>query len=662
MKLILLLATFFLAINGLEAQQLTGYTYTNSSNDLMVDQHHIWVATRGVLLQYTKKGKLVKQHTVLDGLQTNQVTLAKGLSGETVVQACHDCTILYLKDNKWIPYLVEGKTVEGRLLNIDHVFAYRGDQFKVYYRVAVNGKLKSYNTNQRHLSNTEAIAVGNQNDLWMYLENNKIGRHNGKLMEVIDLPPKYNYKHNDNKYYIRQMVVDDNGLVHLLQQYEKEVLTYDPSRKKWSTRIDLSGSSASNLWLDSKGNLYFRDYHDVIYKLPNLPTKNSIGDAEVLLNTENKISEMAADPTGAIYFHDDEQRLVYCYANNKMTTIKLELPPNGMSESESKQLIQDSKGNWYTDDGLLLEFKSVDFKLRRVPFSSDWQHVNLIEGRNKALYCNGNDGVYVKQLNAPEWTKLDFAGVRVVHIYFDTATQNMYFLTNQGEMISEDSSGKITRKQLFDQKLERTLSIHNIHWTDKGGFWIVADKNLYYGVLDSKEPLRSIRSVSTNFVHFLGTKNGDIWLHESNKLGCWNGKEWTYFEEDNSPVLGGLSYKDRHGVRGMIELPNGNIVLQNRAGIHQYDGKQWTSKAIWQTLFVPQRINQYLTRNGGLYLDKKGRMWVNTYDGAIYRCDNNDCQPILKDTQVFISYISEDEDGGIWFLLEDQEMFLHYQD
>ncbi len=159
--------------------------------------------------------------------------------------------------------------------------------------------------------------------------------------------------------------------------------------------------------------------------------------------------------------------------------------------------------------------------------------------------------------------------------------------------------------------------------------------------LDSKKTDIQIGEYVTSITEDV---NGNLWFGTINKgIAVYNGHTLTYYTKEN-----GLP---SNRVIGMLEDAKGTNWLITGAGLTAYNGKGFTN---------------YTTNNGlnsnsisNLFIDSKGIFWVGTWEG-VYTFTQEKFTPfplpkpkvqtpINPDTENWITDITEDSKGNIWF-------------
>jgi ligand-binding sensor domain-containing protein len=137
---------------------------------------------------------------------------------------------------------------------------------------------------------------------------------------------------------------------------------------------------------------------------------------------------------------------------------------------------------------------------------------------------------------------------------------------------------------------------------------------------------------------------GNLWFGTNgNGIARYDGEKLYYFTtKDGLP-------SDR--VTGIIEDSNGIYWLKTGEGVSKYNGKNFTN------YLVGKDINSNVISN--LLIDNKNVFWVGTWNG-VFKFDGEKFHPfsvpfpkvdtkINEDTKYWISGISEDAEGNIWF-------------
>lgn len=138
--------------------------------------------------------------------------------------------------------------------------------------------------------------------------------------------------------------------------------------------------------------------------------------------------------------------------------------------------------------------------------------------------------------------------------------------------------------------------------------------------------------------------NGNLWFGTLDKgIARFDGNELKYFTtKDGLP-------SDR--VTGIMEDSSGTFWLPTGEGVSKYDGKKFTNYIV-----VDDFGSNVITK---LFIDSKNVFWVGTWNG-VYKFDGETFHQfsvpypevdtkINEDTKHWVSGISEDAEGNIWF-------------
>ncbi len=137
---------------------------------------------------------------------------------------------------------------------------------------------------------------------------------------------------------------------------------------------------------------------------------------------------------------------------------------------------------------------------------------------------------------------------------------------------------------------------------------------------------------------------GNLWFGTNgNGIARYDGKNLNYFTTND-----GLP-SDR--VTGIIEDSNGIFWLHTGEGVSKYDGKNFTNFLVGDDF-----SSNVITK---LLIDSKNIFWVSTWNG-VYKFDGQTFQKfsipypevdtkINEDTKYWVTGISEDPGGNIWF-------------
>lgn len=138
---------------------------------------------------------------------------------------------------------------------------------------------------------------------------------------------------------------------------------------------------------------------------------------------------------------------------------------------------------------------------------------------------------------------------------------------------------------------------------------------------------------------------GHLWFGTLEKgIARYDGKELSYYTtKDGLPS---------NRVTGITEDAKGVYWLQTGAGLSRFDGKTFTNFLVKENDFASNMLSQLL-------IDSKGTFWVGTWSG-VYKFDGKKFQPfsipypkidttINEDTKGWITNITEDVEGNIWF-------------
>ena len=138
---------------------------------------------------------------------------------------------------------------------------------------------------------------------------------------------------------------------------------------------------------------------------------------------------------------------------------------------------------------------------------------------------------------------------------------------------------------------------------------------------------------------------GNLWFGTLGKgIAKYDGKELKYYtKEDGLPS---------NRVTSVREDANGVYWFNTGEGISKFDGQKFTNFRIKANDFSSNMVSQF-------FIDSKGKYWIGTW-GGVYQFDGNKFTPfsiphpeietpINEDTNNWITEITEDNQGNIWF-------------
>ncbi|MFK7809856.1 MAG: two-component regulator propeller domain-containing protein [Saprospiraceae bacterium] len=156
---------------------------------------------------------------------------------------------------------------------------------------------------------------------------------------------------------------------------------------------------------------------------------------------------------------------------------------------------------------------------------------------------------------------------------------------------------------------------------------------------------------------------GNLWFGTLEKgMARYDGTELKYFTtKDGLPSNRAVS---------LIEDSKGVYWLGTGEGLSKFDGQKFTNFIIKKDDWRSNMVNQ-------LFIDSKGQFWIGTW-GGVYKFDGKEFTPfpipypevktiINKDTKDWITEITEDAEGNMWFARDgygackfDGESFVYF--
>lgn len=490
------------------------------------------------MLELDLDGKLIKKHTVLEGLNAASVRkVLKDEHGNLCIETrgLEYNTQIY-KDGKWVGYngftsrrvelINQGNNLLGYLDNSnDSICVKTKTGWKSYWHVNDGVGIKNN------------VVYDNDGNLWVGRQGGviKYGRGNAKYYDFVP-------QHNTN---CGPMLKDKNGVLWIFSFYVHGWLQYDKEKDNWlkcDSDVCQEIGFASLGYVDAKQNLWFVNgnkkmlYHYDGQALKNIkiPIENDYRST-----SPSGISTITEDTEGNIWLASYQGKL---YQYNGQDWTVMDLPNRTALDRRIDLVFKDKKSNiWMiADKGIcsIGQDKKQVFGKKSLCLKEDrgiQRLRNPIEGAAGNFYFTPGAGVCQYNPSNQEWDYyLDQYNVRSV--YYNNSTQEMNYLTDKGFLIQESADGKRTyHNVLTEAKDKETLSGSDCYWDKKGGLWFWSIEKLYYWtptnllVFDSSNmPLE----YTPNWI-FEDSK-GRLWMNIKEGVACWDGKRWEVFNRENS--------------------------------------------------------------------------------------------------------------------------------
>lgn len=131
--------------------------------------------------------------------------------------------------------------------------------------------------------------------------------------------------------------------------------------------------------------------------------------------------------------------------------------------------------------------------------------------------------------------------------------------------------------------------------------------------------------------------DGTVWVATtSNGLGRFDGTNWTWFNESNSPLANWV-----YDIA--LDASDGVWAATYENGLVHWDGNTWQ-----QFNESNSPVNNYSSL---IYIDAAGMVWTHNNDGDLLRFDGQNWQTIPTNPQGYVNRIIEESPGKYWIAL-----------
>jgi ligand-binding sensor domain-containing protein len=137
---------------------------------------------------------------------------------------------------------------------------------------------------------------------------------------------------------------------------------------------------------------------------------------------------------------------------------------------------------------------------------------------------------------------------------------------------------------------------------------------------------------------------GNIWVNIKNGIAYWNGEQWTTFTNETT-LLEGINSRGRNKIGAITEDKNGNVLVRSSSFIFSWDGNQWKSWRQWNSCLDG-------SYSSSLFVDSKNNLWIFNNQKSIYKCKGTDCISIITNYDAECVDVLEDKKGRIWIVTE----------
>lgn len=662
MKLILsisYLATWCFSISFCHAQQLEYFSNHDGINDFLFEEEKMWIATQGGLLELDLDGNLIKKHTVLDGINAARVEhIVQDAKGTRYIETSdREKSIQIYKAGRWENYsgFVENEFIH--LIHSNGLFGYL-HQSKDNIYLQFNGEWKKYMTDLKGYELDEIMIVDNEKNLWVACKGGVI-RHDGKAFKKYTFLDEYQTP--------AALLKDKNGILWALDSWKNWYL-FDIEKDSWSACLSkecqqISKSAFS--FSDTEGNLWFtNEEQDSLYKYDG---KHWTWIAVPVRAVPKSIDEEDGrdwlfcgeeDKQGNLWFGSRFGNL-YKYNGKKWMSFDISSPDYLIKDrnlQRTSSIIEDKDKNvWITGSDFVNYYnvaqdESTFFERHDFEGNFEFAYVSaesIVEGENGNMYINPQQGVFRYDRGQENWEYM-LGREDIASMYYDKEENKIFFLNDNGQLITIDKKeGTTTFTTIVEKTNERYLLYRAIEWDDKGGLWISAQEKLYY--YNYKKDTRSIFDTENSPIDIAPEViyedlKGNIWTNIKGGVAYWNGKKWVTFTDKNT-LLENIAARKQRKLLPITEDKNGNIIVRSNGFVFSWDGTQWRSWRQWNTCLDG-------SYTGSLFVDSQNNLWIFNNKKSIYKCTGIDCIPIVTNYEADYVDVLEDKKGRIWILTE----------
>jgi ligand-binding sensor domain-containing protein len=639
------------------AQKLEYFSNQDHINDLFFDEDRIWVATDGGLLELDMNVKLLKKHTVLDGLKHTILSLLrKNDNGKLCAIRPSSGTVFIYDNNQWKEDKSFRKNKPIKIIYSNNIFGYVNlrDQ-KIHLKE--NKKWKKFQMKSKGYYSNESAIYDNEGNLWIGVKEG-LARFQKKEPQI--------YRLDSTIYSIDCLLKDKKGVLWALDK-RKAWYSYDQQKDTW----EICKNDQWNMLLESpinytdvQGNLWFVNKEgNLLYKYNGSSWKEiKVPVAEVIKNWQykdglDKLKHMAEDKAGNLWFASINGNL-YKYDGKEWKNFNL-LEKESLFKGRgmyTNSVFKDKKGNiWLSGNNGTTYYdleQTKDSYTNQEAFKiQNYNSIStnlFIEDEQENIYSNGYHSIHKYDRKKAVWSDVS-VDEKVHYFHYDKEKKAMSYLTQSGMLMNEFSSGEIYYEKLTGAKeSDKENDFKAIHWDSKGGVWIAFNDKLHYSTSEKTlvfDPSNS--PITEDAVDFIfEDSKGRIWTNTKEGTAYWNGESWINFDRHNS-LLDGTPILYENKNIPITEDKEGNILIRGYHSISIWNGEKWSKNRQW---------DKYLSYRGALYTDQQGVLWLLNNKKGIVRCEGLNCKQVVSSKIEFFDLI-EDKKGRIWFFTKFDGFF-----
>jgi ligand-binding sensor domain-containing protein len=640
-------------------QQLEYFSNPDGINDFLFEEDKMWVATEGGLLELDLEGNLIKKHTVLDGINAPHVEyLVQDEEGDLYMKtSSRRQSIQTYREGRWVNYNGFEINEPISLIHSNEVFGYLDNNNSNIY-LKLDKKWQSYSTDLKGYELDEEVVMDDEENLWVACKGGVI-RHDGQNVKKYTFLDEYETP--------ATLLKDKNGILWALDSWE-DWYVFDVKKDSWSactskecqqvsTRIFSFSDTENNLWFANEDQDSICKYDGKSWTWISIPVRDipkSIDDEE----GKDWVYVGGQDKQGNLWFGSRSGNL-YKFDGRNWTSFDLsEKAPMIGGRSSANALtciIEDKDKNiWMTGSDFVNYYdveKDKSTFFRRDDFVGDFQFAyvcanSIIEGQNGDMYINPQEGVFQYSKVQKSWEYI-LEEQDMASMYAHPEGNKISFLSNDGQFITMDTKeGSTTYTSIVEPTNRNYIIYRAIKWDKEGGLWFSTNEKLYYYsqkdtliVFDSEN---SPVDLSPRTI-YEDTK-GNIWVNIKNGIAYWNGEQWTTFTNETT-LLEGINSRGRNKIGAITEDKNGNVLVRSSSFIFSWDGNQWKSWRQWNSCLDD-------SYSSSLFVDSKDNLWIFNAQKSIYKCKGTDCIPIITNYDAECVDVLEDKKGRIWIVTE----------
>lgn len=653
--------TFIMCLVALvcHGQQVEYFSNHDHINALFFEENRMWAATGGGLLELDLTGKLLKKHTVLDGIITAKVSKVMQLPDKKVLIENglfgYDRMQVY-EQEKWVVH-TESKNRRYLFFESNKAFGYidyNKDKIKIYD----NNQWKTYNYKEDIFKLKRAAVLDNQDNLWISYKRGAIKYDKEKQETKIY---QFMSKYGEPNFLLK----DKKGNLWALDYIQDTLCYYDRSEDKWTicesdTCKLISGSrfafsdAEQNIWFtNNRGNILYK-YDGTQWEEITVPFRDLFPYVKDR-NARDWLHCGGEDKAGNLWFGTYYGNL-YKYDGKDWTFINLSQSSpyffDGNMRLEAIHLANDksiwlanldyiSKIGLKKEDNLVFTKEDIE---KDASTNFTYYHLateQMIEDGAGNMYIRPQKGVFKYDKQLQEWSYI-FDRQDISFMHYSPHQKAIYFLNDEGMLTKETNDGEITFQQVAQTAEGKSYIFYRLTHVDKSGnLWLAYNDNLHCITADTTLTWDGEPS------YIYEDSKGRVWIDKKGGgIAYWDGKKWNQFNKKNSPIR--YAHKLGYGNKCLpiVEDKSGNIWVRSAESIYKWDGKSWVTHRLWRAALKDKRYT------GGLFIDSKENIWVLDQRGELVKCKGTECEQVPSSGDGQYIDVLEDSQGKIWFLMK----------